>query len=107
MESYQEMVEKKIKHINDDIQQLDYFKNKAAKEERISEVFANSLIKLSDKLRQTKLESRVVIERTKEQQQQNREEVMLSLMRQRFIIVVRIGLSKKMHDCYIIKNFSA
>lgn len=77
MRSYQEMVESKIKHINDDNQQLDYFKNKVAKEQVKSRVLADSLCKVSEKLRQTTEENRVVRERTKEHHQQNKEEVML------------------------------
>lgn len=76
LKSYQETVESKIKHINDDIQQLDYFKDKAAKEQLKSQVYANTLSKVTDKLRQAKLENRVVRERTKEQQEQNKDEVM-------------------------------
>lgn len=77
MRSYQEMVESKIKHINDDIQLLDYFKNMIAKEKLKSKAFADTLCKVSQKLRRTTEENRIVRERTKEQHQQNKEEVML------------------------------
>ena len=77
MRSYQEMVESKIKHINDDSQQLGYFKDKIAKEQIKSRVLADSLCKVSEKLRLTTEVNRVVRERTKEQHQQNKEEVLL------------------------------
>lgn len=77
MRSYQEMVESKIKHINDDIQLLDYFKNMIAKEKLKSKAFSDTLCKVSQKLRRTTEENRIVRERTKEQHQQNKEEVML------------------------------
>lgn len=71
------MVESKIKDINDDNQQLGYLKNEFAKEQIKSQVLADSLSKVSEKLRRTTEVIRVVRERTKEQHQQNKEEVML------------------------------
>ncbi|XP_045817482.1 protein SUPPRESSOR OF GENE SILENCING 3-like [Trifolium pratense] len=73
--SYQEMVESKIKHINDDGQKLDIFKEKIAKEQLKSKVFADTLCQVTERLRKTTVESRVVRERTKEYHQQNKEEM--------------------------------
>jgi hypothetical protein len=67
--SYQEMVESKIKHINDGSQQLDICKGMIAKELLKS--------KVSENLRKTTEENHVVRERTKEHHLQNKEEVML------------------------------
>ena len=71
------MVESKIKNINDDIQQLDYFKNKVSKEEMKSQALTESLCKVSEKLRQATKENHVVRARTKIQHEQNKEEVIL------------------------------
>lgn len=73
MRSYQEMVESRIKHINDDGQQLDIFKNMIAKEQLKSKVFADTLCKVSEKLRKTIEENHIVRERIKESHQQNEE----------------------------------
>ncbi|CAI8591502.1 unnamed protein product [Vicia faba] len=75
MKSYQEMVESKIKHINEDGQQLGFFKDMIAKEQLKSKVFADTLCKVTDKLRKTTEENHVVRERTKEHHQQNKEEM--------------------------------
>ncbi|XP_058752362.1 protein SUPPRESSOR OF GENE SILENCING 3-like [Vicia villosa] len=75
MRSYQEMVESKIKHINEDGQQLGFFKDMIAKEQLKSKVFEDTLCKVTDKLRKTTEENHVVRERTKEHHQQNKEEM--------------------------------
>lgn len=59
MRSYQEMVERKIKHINDDSRKLDYYKSMVAKEQIKSQVGADSLLRLSEKLSLTTEENRV------------------------------------------------
>lgn len=59
MRSYQEMVESKIKHINDDSRNLDYYKSMVAKEQIKSQVGADSLLRLSEKLSLTTEENRV------------------------------------------------
>ena len=59
MRSYQEMVESKIKHINDDSRKLDYYKSMVAKEQIKSQVGADSLLRLSEKLSLTTEENRV------------------------------------------------
>ncbi|KAK7328245.1 hypothetical protein VNO77_22348 [Canavalia gladiata] len=75
MRSYQEMVESKIKHINNDSQQLDYFKSMIAKEQIKSQVFGDSLYAISEKLHLTTEDNCVVRERNKELHQQNKEEM--------------------------------
>ncbi|XP_028753272.1 protein SUPPRESSOR OF GENE SILENCING 3-like, partial [Neltuma alba] len=75
MRSYQEMIESKIKQINDDAQQVDYFKRKATKEQIKSQVLEASLCQISEKLRRTLQENRVVRQRTKIQQDENKEEM--------------------------------
>ncbi|KAG4915035.1 protein SUPPRESSOR OF GENE SILENCING 3-like [Glycine max] len=59
MRSYQEMVESKIKHINDDSQNLDYYKSMVAKEQIKSQVGTDSLLRISEKLSLTTEENRV------------------------------------------------
>ncbi|KAG5000588.1 hypothetical protein JHK87_021660 [Glycine soja] len=59
MRSYQEMVERKIKHINDDSRKLDYYKSMVAKEQIKSQVGADSLCKSSEKLSMTTEKNRV------------------------------------------------
>ena len=59
MRSYQEMVESKIKHINDDSRKLDYYKSMVAKEQIKSQVGADSLCKSSEKLSMTTEKNRV------------------------------------------------
>ncbi|KAJ7946649.1 suppressor of gene silencing protein [Quillaja saponaria] len=75
MRSYQENVESKIKHINDNSQQINQLKNKYDKVQKISQVIAESLSKVSDKLRQTKEENSVLRQRTRMQHEQNKEEM--------------------------------
>lgn len=71
------MVESKIKHIDDDSKQLGICKDMMAKEQLKSKVFADTLCKVSERLRKTYEENHVVRERNKEHHQQNKEEVML------------------------------
>ncbi|KAG5126865.1 hypothetical protein JHK82_027700 [Glycine max] len=59
MRSYQEMVESKIKHINDDSRKLDCYKSMVAKEQIKSQVGTNSLLRISEKLSLTTEENRV------------------------------------------------
>ncbi|CAK8530228.1 unnamed protein product [Lathyrus sativus] len=75
LRSYQEMVESKIKHINEDGQQLGTFKDMIAKEQLKSKVFADTLCKVSDRLRKATEENHVVRERTRKHHQQNKEEM--------------------------------
>ncbi|KAI9103669.1 hypothetical protein K1719_023292 [Acacia pycnantha] len=75
MSSYQEMVESKIKQINDDAQQVDYFKRKATREQIKSLTLEASLCKVSEKLRRTVHENRLVRERIKIQHEEHKEEM--------------------------------
>ncbi|XP_022762900.1 protein SUPPRESSOR OF GENE SILENCING 3-like [Durio zibethinus] len=72
--SYKEMVESQIKKINDDSQQLTRLKEKVAQEQKHSQVLAESLGQLSEKLRQTMEENCIVRLRTRLQHEQNKEE---------------------------------
>lgn len=71
------MVESKIRDINNENQQVGYFKKQAAKEQIKSQALEASLSKVSEKLRQTTRENRVVRERTKIQHEQHKEEVIV------------------------------
>ncbi|XWS40315.1 hypothetical protein CRYUN_Cryun18bG0130100 [Craigia yunnanensis] len=75
MRSYQEMVESQIKKINDDSQQLTRLKKKAAQEQQHSQVLAESLGRLSEKLRQTTEENCIMRQQTRLQHEQNKEEL--------------------------------
>ncbi|XP_020221507.1 protein SUPPRESSOR OF GENE SILENCING 3 [Cajanus cajan] len=57
MRSYQEMVEGKIKRINEDSRKLDYFKSIIDKEQIKSQLSADSVCKLSEKLSPTNKEN--------------------------------------------------
>ncbi|XVE94031.1 hypothetical protein REPUB_Repub01dG0245100 [Reevesia pubescens] len=73
--SYQEMVANQIKKINDDSQQLTRLKKKVSQEQQHSQVLAESLGRLSEKLRQTTKENCIMRQRTRLQHEQNREEL--------------------------------
>ncbi|KAK7246831.1 hypothetical protein RIF29_41701 [Crotalaria pallida] len=75
MRSYQEMVESKIKDINEDSQQLGYYMNKVAKVQMKSQLLEDTLCTVSEKLRLATEDNRIVRERTKEQHLQNKEEM--------------------------------
>lgn len=80
MRSYQEMVECKIKEINDDKQQINWFKERVAKEKKHSQTLAATLSQVSEKLRRATEENRIVRERTKIQHDENKEEVMFWIL---------------------------
>ncbi|TYH85706.1 hypothetical protein ES332_D02G287200v1 [Gossypium tomentosum] len=74
LRSYQEMVESQIKKINDNSQQLTRLKKKVAQEQQHSQVLAESLGRLSEKLHQTiELKNRIVRQRAILQHEQNKE----------------------------------
>ncbi|XP_050260425.1 protein SUPPRESSOR OF GENE SILENCING 3-like [Quercus robur] len=75
MRSYQEMVESKIKDINDDKQQITWFKERVAKEKKHSQTLAATLSQVSEKLRRATEENRIVRERIKIQREENKEEM--------------------------------
>ncbi|KAG6780253.1 hypothetical protein POTOM_013107 [Populus tomentosa] len=73
--SYQEMVGSRIKQINEDSQMLVTYKNRFASEHMQSQALAESLCRLSEKLKKTVQENRIVRERTKLLHEQTREEM--------------------------------
>ncbi|PPD89344.1 hypothetical protein GOBAR_DD13708 [Gossypium barbadense] len=76
LRSYQEMVESQIKKINDNSQQLTRLKKKVAQEQQHSQVLAESLGRLSEKLHQTiEPKNRIVRQRAILQHEQNKEEL--------------------------------
>ncbi|XP_039056815.1 protein SUPPRESSOR OF GENE SILENCING 3-like [Hibiscus syriacus] len=75
MRSYQEMVESQIKKINNDSQQLNLLKKKVSQEQKHSQVLAESIGRLSEKLRQTTEESSIVRYKSRLQHEQNKEEL--------------------------------
>ncbi|CAE6116897.1 unnamed protein product [Arabidopsis arenosa] len=75
MKSYQEMVVKELRQISEDNQQLNYFKNKLSKQNKHAKVLEESLEIMSEKLRETAENYRIVRQRTKMQHEQNREEM--------------------------------
>ncbi|XP_052484734.1 protein SUPPRESSOR OF GENE SILENCING 3 isoform X1 [Gossypium raimondii] len=76
LRSYQEMVESQIKKINDNSQQLTRLKKKVAQEQQHSQVLAESLGRLSEKLHQTiEPKNHIVRQRAILQHEQNKEEL--------------------------------
>ncbi|PPD92341.1 hypothetical protein GOBAR_DD10706 [Gossypium barbadense] len=78
MRSYQEMVVKQIRQMSEDNQQLIFYKNKVAKEQRQKVALEESFGIVSERLRKTMEENRIVRQRTKMQHEQNKEEVVTS-----------------------------
>ncbi|GJS84671.1 protein suppressor of gene silencing 3 [Tanacetum coccineum] len=75
MVSYQEKVVDQLKQMNEDNQQLNWYKNKVAKEQMHSKALEESFGLVSQKLRKTEEENRQVRERTKLLHDQNKEEM--------------------------------
>lgn len=73
--SYLEMVVKQLKQMSEDNQQLIWFKNRVAKEQRHSKAVEEYNGILSEKLRKMSEESQVVRIRTKKHHEQNKEEM--------------------------------
>lgn len=73
--SYQEMVVNQMKQMSEDNQQLMWFKNRVAKEQKHSKALEESFGLVSEKLRKTLEENRIVRQRTKIHHQQNKEEM--------------------------------
>ena len=76
--SYQEMVVHQIRQMNEDNQQLLYFKDKAVKGEKHTKALEESIGIMSEKLRKTMEENRIVRRRTKMQHEETKEEVILT-----------------------------
>lgn len=75
MRSYHEMVVNQIRRMSEDNQQLIYLKNRVVKEQRHSKALEATFSIVSEKLRETMEENRIVKQRTKMQHEQNKEEV--------------------------------
>ena len=80
MRSYKEMVVKQIRQMSEDNEQLIFYKNKVAKEQRLKSALEESFGIVSEKLRKTMEENRIVRQRTKMQHEQNKEEVIISIL---------------------------
>ncbi|KAF7145759.1 hypothetical protein RHSIM_Rhsim04G0129300 [Rhododendron simsii] len=72
--SYQEMVVNQMRQMSEDNQQLIWFKDKVAKEQRRSKALEESFEVVSEKLRKTVEENRIVRQRSKMHHEQNKEE---------------------------------
>ncbi|KAI3462340.1 hypothetical protein Pfo_019003 [Paulownia fortunei] len=75
MRSYQEMVVNQMKQMSEDNQQLLWFKNKVAKEQMDKKALEESVGIVTEKLRKTLMENRIVKLRTKKHHEQNKEEM--------------------------------
>ncbi|KAE8673927.1 SGS3 [Hibiscus syriacus] len=75
MRSYQEMVVNQIRQMSEDNQQLIFYKNKVAKEQRQKNELEKNFGIVTEKLRKTMEETRIVRQRTKMQHEQNKEEM--------------------------------
>ncbi|CAM8946723.1 unnamed protein product [Rhodiola kirilowii] len=75
MRSHHEMVVIPLKQMSEDNQQLIWLKHKVAKEQRHSKALEESFGIVSEKLRQTMEENRIVRQRTKWQHEEYREEM--------------------------------
>lgn len=65
-----------MKQMSEDNQQLSWFKNKAAKDQRQKKALEESFSIVTEKLRKTMEENRIVRQRTKLQHEENKEEVL-------------------------------
>jgi len=77
MRSYQEMVVRQINQMSEDNQQLIWLKSRVDKEQRKTKTLEESLEIVSDKLRKTAEENRIVRQRTQMHHEQSQEEVIL------------------------------
>ncbi|KAJ6291033.1 hypothetical protein OIU76_024196, partial [Salix suchowensis] len=75
LRSYHEMVVNQIRQMAEDNQQLIYLKNKVVKEQRHSKQLEESFGIVSEKLRKTMEENRIVRQRTQMHHEQNKEEL--------------------------------
>ncbi|XP_054822677.1 protein SUPPRESSOR OF GENE SILENCING 3 [Prosopis cineraria] len=77
MRSYHEMVTNQIRQMSEDNQQLIYLKNKVVKEKMHAKALEESFGRVTEKLRKTMEENRIVRLRTKMQHEENKEEMNL------------------------------
>ncbi|MBA0744705.1 hypothetical protein Gogos_007318 [Gossypium gossypioides] len=75
MRSYQEMVVNQIRQMSEANQELIFYKNKFAIQQRLKTALEESFCVVSEKLRKTMEENRIVRQRTKMQHEQNKEEM--------------------------------
>lgn len=75
MKTYQEMVVIPMRQMSEDNQQLIWYKNKAVKQEQRSKALQASFGQVSQKLRETMEENRIVRLRTKTQHNENKEQM--------------------------------
>ncbi|RYR25083.1 hypothetical protein Ahy_B02g058711 isoform B [Arachis hypogaea] len=75
LRSYQEMVVNQIKQMSEDNQLLNYLKNRVEKEKKHKKALEESFGIVSEKLRRTMEENRIVRLRTKMQHEENKEEM--------------------------------
>ncbi|KAL0293176.1 UNVERIFIED_CONTAM: protein SUPPRESSOR OFSILENCING 3 [Sesamum radiatum] len=75
MRSYQEMVVNQMKQMSEDNQQLIWFKNKVAEEQTSKKALEESYGIVTEKLRKTMEENRIVKLRTKKHHEQNKQEM--------------------------------
>ncbi|KAJ9538538.1 hypothetical protein OSB04_031271 [Centaurea solstitialis] len=73
--SYQEKVVNQLKQMHEDNQQLHYYKTKIDKEKKHSKALEESFGLVSQKLRKTEEENRIVRDRTQRYHEQNKEEM--------------------------------
>lgn len=78
MRSYQEMVVSQFRQMSEDNQQLNWFKNRFSRVQTHARALEESLGVVTEKLRQTAEDSRIVRQRTKVQHEENKEEVFVS-----------------------------
>lgn len=75
MRSYHEMVTNQIRQMSEDNQQLVYLKNRVVKEQKHKKALQESFGLVTEKLRKTMEENRIVRQRTKTQHEDHKEEV--------------------------------
>lgn len=68
-----------MKQMSEDNQQLTYLKNKVVKEKHISKVLKDTVVAVTQKLRETSDDNMIVRLRTKTQQEESKEMVFLCL----------------------------
>ncbi|CAH9110881.1 unnamed protein product [Cuscuta europaea] len=75
MRSHREMVVNPMKQMSEDNQQLQWYKNKAAKHQKQAKALEESFLVMGEKCRETAEQNKVVLSRTKTHHEQNQEEM--------------------------------
>ncbi|KAL9262844.1 suppressor of gene silencing 3-like protein [Drosera capensis] len=75
MRSYKEMVVSQMKQMSEDNQKLHFYKEKVAREQSEKKAYKETAGILSEKLRMVSAQNRIVRQRTKQQWEQNKEEM--------------------------------